>query len=165
MKKAKTIVSLLTALGLSCGTLCAQNAEFDLSAQRSESQDVNQVPGSKIDHKGLIINPQPHAVNLMPGKTLNVAGGFTLKDKQKAFGNDFSFLSLTQKGTPVTINFGAKIAAKKGLKLTSGAYSLVISDKGIEITGFDDKGAFYGIQTLRQIIESPVSRQGELPQL
>ncbi|MGL5690560.1 MAG: beta-N-acetylglucosaminidase domain-containing protein, partial [Bacteroidales bacterium] len=65
----------------------------------------------------------------------------------------------------ITIDFGAKIADKKGVKNVSGAYLLTINDKGIEIIGFDDKGAFYGIQTLRQILESPVSKDGTLPQL
>lgn len=165
MKKSRTMIILLAAIVLSFGTSHAQDAEFDLSSQRSESQDVNQVPGIKIDHKGLIINPQPHSIKRIEGKQLNGSNGFALKDKQKAFTEDLTFLTLSKKGTPLTIDFGAEKATKKGVKKTPGAYSLVITDKGIEIIGFDNKGAFYGIQTLRQIIESPVSRDGQLPQL
>ena len=165
MKKARTKMILFAALALSLGTLHAQETEFDLSSQRSESQDVNKVPGMKIDHNGLIINPQPHSLNRIEGKQLNASNGFSLKDKQKAFDGDLSFLTMAKKGTPITIDFGAKIAAKKGVKNVSGAYLLTINDKGIEIIGFDDKGAFYGIQTLRQILESPVSKDGTLPQL
>ena len=31
--------------------------------------------------------------------------------------------------------------------------------------GYDERGAFYGIQTLRQLLESPVAQNGELPYL
>ena len=43
------------------------------------------------------------------------------------------------------------------LKKFPEAYALQITSKGITITGYDERGAFYGIQTLRQIMESPVA--------
>lgn len=42
---------------LACSNLLAQEAEFDLSSQRLEIQQVLPVPGKKIDHQGIIINP------------------------------------------------------------------------------------------------------------
>ena len=41
--------------------------------------------------------------------------------------------------------------------------ALVVNEKGITITGFDERGAFYGIQTLKQLVESPVSSGSTLP--
>lgn len=163
-KRFKSTIALL-AITLSCATVSAQEAEFDLSSQRSESQDVLKVPGQALDHKGLIINPTPHSILKEEGKSLSISKGIKLVDKQKAFTNDLGFLKQANNGVPVTIDFGKKIAAKKGVKEISGAYALTIGKKGIEITGYDDKGAFYGIQTLRQIAESPIAAEGSFPYL
>ena len=44
---------------MACSNLLAQETEFDLSSQRLEIQQVLPVPGKKIDHQGIIINPTP----------------------------------------------------------------------------------------------------------
>ena len=165
MKKNKKTILALLAMIFTCGTHYAQDTGFDLSTQRSESQEILEVPGEKIDHKGLIINPTPHNIIIVEGKQLNISKGISLSDKKGAFADDLSFISLVKKGTPLTIDFGTDVAAKHGVKDVSGAYSLVINNKGISIIGYDEKGAFYGIQTLRQIIESPISSQNKLPLL
>ena len=51
MAKFFRISLLLSALSLPFA-LSAQDDEFDLSSQRSESQFVNPVPGNKVDHNG-----------------------------------------------------------------------------------------------------------------
>ena len=148
---------------LLCGYLQAQETNFDLSSQRSEIQDVRIIPGEKIDHQGIVINPTPHQMTLNRDKRLNVSNGLVLKDKQKKFSEDLNFLTLTSKGVKLTIDFGAKIAKKEGVKGVSGAYALQIGEKGISIVGYDERGAFYGIQTLRQLMESPFTQNGGLP--
>lgn len=165
MKKVnyKRSLAAWIACALVCGNLSAQEAEFDLASQRSEKQDVLAVPGKKLDHKGLIINPTPQKLVLNGDGKLNISGGISLKDKQKKFSDDLGFLVADKKGVKLTIDFGAKAAAKQGVKQISGAYALSINDKGISIVGYDEKGAFYGIQTLRQLVESPVAGNGELP--
>lgn len=40
-----------------------------------------------------------------------------------------------------------------------------IDKKGVTIVGYDERGAFYGIQTLRQLIESPIAAEKQLPYL
>ena len=58
MKMIDCRKSLMVCIGLlMCGTFSAQESEFDLASQRSEAQDVFAVPGKKLDHKGIIINP------------------------------------------------------------------------------------------------------------
>lgn len=157
---------LLTALAtaiLTCGNLSAQEAGFDLNSQRSESQDVLMMQGHKLDHKGLIINPTPHSLKVLENRKLDITKGISLKDVQGKFAKDFGFITLAPKGVKLTINYGAKISAKMGVKNVPGAYAMSINDKGISIIGYDEKGAFYGIQSLRQIAESPVATEGKLP--
>ena len=44
MKKNKKLVLAVAAMALSCTTIWAQEDAFDLSSQRSESQNVLKVP-------------------------------------------------------------------------------------------------------------------------
>lgn len=165
MKKIGKVWSVLMASMLVCGGLAAQENGFDLSTQRSESQEVNRVPGQALDHQGLIINPTPHSLKRIGEGTLDISGGFKLKGKQSAPAGEADFLTLNKKGVTLKMEFGAKQAEKKGVKPVSGAYELVIDEKGVAITGYDERGAFYGLQTLRAVMESPVSAGGKLPHL
>lgn len=156
MKKLLTVF----AASLLCGAASAQEAEFDLSAQRSEAQHVLKVPGERIDRGGLTINPTPHAIAVDDASRLDLSAGVAVKDRQGRFSADLDFLALAPKGVALTIDFGAKLAAKAGVKPLSGAYKLSVGKKGIAITGYDERGAFYGLQTLRQIVASPAARAG-----
>ena len=63
--KQKRLLAIF-ALGLcALTTLQAQENEFDLGSQRSEVQLVNPIPGKKINHHGLIINPTPIDLKLI----------------------------------------------------------------------------------------------------
>ena len=150
---------------LMCGNLSAQETNFDLSSQRSEKQDVLAVPGEKVDHRGIIINPTPQKLVFNGNSKLNISQGFILKDKQKKFTKDLEFVTLNKKGIKLSIDFGKKVATTQNVKEVSGAYALTISSKGISIIGYDERGAFYGIQTLRQLAESPATVNGQLPYL
>lgn len=143
-----------------------QDGGFDLTSQRGEIQEYRNVDGKKINHNGLIINPTPQSVERPLTGVLNASGGFSVKDKQKAFANDLDFLRQAPKGLQLTIDFGPKVARKAGVKDISGAYVLNIGAKDVKITGYDESGAYYGLQTLRQILSSPVSKGGdELPMM
>ena len=68
MKQKRLFVTF--AVGLCTFTAAqAQDNEFDLGSQRSEVQLVNPVPGKKMDHHGLVINPTPRYMKLT-GKAL-----------------------------------------------------------------------------------------------
>ena len=135
----------------------AQDDGFDLSSQRSEVQDVLPVPGHKLDHRGIVINPTPQLFTYSWDNTLPTDNGFVVKDKQKAFAQELSFVKQAKKGVKLTIDFGAKVAKKNGVKDVSGAYILNIDKKGISIVGYDERGAFYGIQTLMQLMNNEVA--------
>lgn len=154
-RKIFTAVSVLLAFSI---CLSAQETDFDLSSQRLESQTIAKVPGYKIDHKGLVLNPVPHELTIEGEKTLDFSAGFNVKDRKKAFSGDLAFLKQDKKGLPLSIGFGEKEAVKAGVKALDGAYKLTVSEKGIAITGYNERGAFYGLQTLKQILAS-----GKLP--
>lgn len=157
-----TMIAALAGL-MACANVSAQENDFDLASQRSEKQDVALVPGKKIDHQGIVVNPTPHSMALDRASVLDVSDGLALKDKQKKFAADLGFARLNAKGVRLAIDFGAKAAAKKGVKAVSGAYAMTIDKKGIAITGYDERGAFYGLQTLRQLLQSPAVKGSQLP--
>lgn len=138
--------------------------DFDLASQRVEIQEYNPVPGKKLNHNGLPLNPTPQSLTRHNG-TVNISDGFRIADKQKKFADATLFLPTGKKGLPIKIDFGAKAAKGKNIKNVEGAYALEITPKGITIIGNDETGAYYGLQTLRQILESPAASQGSLPLL
>lgn len=165
MFNPKKLLKALIAACLVCGSLSAQEQGFDLSTQRSESQSIHTIPGKMLDHKGIQLNPTPHSLKLTEKGQLDITKGLRLNDKKNKFSEDLNFIVLAPKGAKLTIDYGSKLAAKHGVKSISGAYAMSINDKGVSIIGYDEKGAFYGIQTLRQLVDSPVSAGKKVPYL
>ena len=89
---------------MACSNLLAQEAEFDLSSQRLEIQQVLPVPGKKIDHQGIIINPTPQKLTVDRNNLLDITTTQDLKDKQKKNSQDLKYLTLTKKEEKLTIN-------------------------------------------------------------
>ncbi|PXV69156.1 hyaluronoglucosaminidase [Dysgonomonas alginatilytica] len=163
MAYTKKMLAVLLISVCAYGSLSAQESDFDLASQRSESQDVLKVPGQKLDHKGIIINPTPQSIKINEAGKLDITQGVNVNDKQGKFSKYLGFLLLLQKGVKLTIDYGTGSANKLGVKSVSGAYVLTIDKAGISITGYDERGAFYGLQTLKQLIKSPISKSGKLP--
>ena len=163
MTNFRKLLSLLAVGLLGWSPLQAQDEGFDLASQRSESQDVRKVPGHVVDHGGIVINPTPHSLEVDAAQRLDISGGVVVKDRRRAFGDELDFLAVGAKGPVVDIDFGAKRAVKAGVKPLSGAYELRVGPKGVSIVGYDERGAFYGIQTLRQLAASPAAAGGKLP--
>lgn len=147
---------LISALAIAATmTVRGEDTGFDLDSQRGEVQEYYAVPGQKLDHHGIIINPTPQSITRPYTGRLNISGGFKVKDVKKKFADNLGFLAQNPKGVQLDITFGTKEARKAGVKDVEGAYMLEIGPKKITITGYDEAGAFYGLQTLRQILESP----------
>lgn len=159
----KSILTLAIASAVASGIPAAAD-DFDLGSQRSEKTEVNPVPGHKVDHHGIVINPTPQSITRPYTGVLNTSGGFKVKDKTKKFANDLGFLRQEPKGLPVEIDFGKKQADKAKVNVVSGAYLLSIGPDKISITGRDEDGAFYGIQTLKQILKS-LGNSNDLPMM
>ena len=116
--------------------------------------------GGNTEAKDPIINPVPHEVEMSAEETaLDVTTGVRLIDRSGKFENYVDFLPAgDKKAVRLTVEFGQKKAAKAGVREISGAYRLTIDGKGISILGYDERGAFYGLQTLRQIVAQAESR-------
>lgn len=154
--------SLIGALALGMPVLAgAQDDGFDFNNQRGEVKHYNAVPGKKLDHGGIVINPTPQSVTRPNNGVLNISGGFKVKDKQNAFADDLGFLRQGPGGIELVIDFGEKVAKKADVKPVDGAYLLEIGPKKVTITGYNERGAFYGLQTLRQILASPACAGGD----
>ena len=169
MKQKKILVAFVLSL-CTFTVVQAQENDFDLGSQRSEIQSITPVPGKKIDHHGLVINPTPRHLRLTSGNTVDISVGVHLIQpisKRKLtsdYRNELTFLSLSSKGFPLQIQLVEKplvvdVVSKKRANV-DGAYSLTISPREIRIQAANDAGVFYAIQTLRQIIESPIAEGG-----
>ena len=115
MNTGKFIIAGMCLALLSGGHLAAQEADFDLASQRSEVQDVLPVPGKKLDHSGIIVNPVPHDMSVDRASRLDVSKGVAVNDRQKKFAGDVDFLALDKKGVKLNLDFGAKAARKAGV--------------------------------------------------
>ena len=119
--------------------------------------------GGSTEAKDPIINPVPHEVEMSAeDAAMDVTAGVRLIDRSGKFENYVDFLPAgDKKAVRLTVEFGQKKAAKAGVREISGAYRLTIDGKGISILGYDERGVFYGLQTLRQIAAQ--SGNGLLP--
>ena len=169
MKQKKILVAFVLSL-CTFTVVQAQENDFDLGCQRSEIQSITPVPGKKIDHHGLVINPTPRHLRLTSGNTVDISAGVHLIQpisKRKLtsdYRNELTFLSLSSKGFPLQIQLVEKplvvdVVSKKQANV-DGAYSLTVSPKEIRFQAANDAGVFYAIQTLRQLIESPIAEGG-----
>ena len=158
-KIIRNLFMAVTALVAVTTTALAQ----DLSSQRGESQDLGGLYGEKLDHGGIIINPTPQDIKVLRSMPLDVKGGVALKGNAKEFASDIDFLKHSKKGVKLTINYGKKAISDEQLAAKRTPYTLTIAPNGITINAIDKLGAFYGIQTLRQIAESPATEDGTLP--
>ena len=112
MKCTKSLAACLTTM-LVCGNLAAQDTGFDLSSQRSEKQYVTAIPGKKIDHKGIVINPTPQVMDITQKDMLvSFQRGFNVKDKKGKFAHALEFLKTAKDGIKLTIDINAKKAEK-----------------------------------------------------
>ena len=163
MNFKQIFITVAAALTLNAVHVAAQ---VDLNSQRKEVQSYLKVPGHKVDHKGIIINPTPHTLAVDSTTTVNVAAGFKPDSKFLAdFAGDFTTLNIpnSPKGLKIKADYGEKAAAKAGVKAVKGAYSLNVGKNGVKISAYDKSGVFYALQTLRQILDSPIAKAGSIP--
>ena len=156
----KTILAVVVSL---CTTLTI-NAQ-DLSSQRGESQELGALLGHRVDHAGLVINPTPQSLNVLRSLPADISKGVALQGVAKNFAEELSFLKQNKRGLKLAITYAEQGFDKDAeTPNKSGAYILKVNHaSGIAIEAYDELGAFYAIQTLRQIVESEVSQDGTIP--
>ena len=138
----------------------------DLQSQRGESQDLGKLLGYRVDRGGLNISPFPQMYVPMLCDGVDLNKGVKLDGEAVNYAEELRFLPQSTKGVKLTIRFyTAQSDEDEVFAHTPGAYALEISKGKIIIDAYDDAGAFYAIQTLRQIAESPVAADGKLPSM
>ena len=137
------------------GTIVVAAVMVTVACLRSEAGET--------PHDVPVVNPTPHEVVMLPDDGIvDISAGVRIMDKSGLFSDDIGFLPAGgRKSVRLTVDFGAKKAARAGVRTVSGAYLLAIGSKGISVLGYDERGAFYGLQTLRQIAAQ--AEDGHLP--
>ncbi len=158
-KTFKQLCLVIAAL-VAVSTATAQ----DLQSQRGESQDLGKLLGHRVDRGGLNISPFPQMYVPMLCDGVDLNKGVKLVGEAVNYAEELRFLPQNKKGVKLTIRFYTEESDVDDVFAhTPGAYALEISEGKIIIDAYDDAGAFYAIQTLRQIVESPISAEGKLP--
>ena len=143
----------------------ASYAQTDLSHQRGERQVLNPVPGSKIDHQGIIINPTPQKMTLTGTGNIDVSAGFKLKTSKilsPQIEKDMKMAGLKASKGGVALSV-TEPGGSSDMK--TGEYKLTVSKNGVEIEAQDADAIYYALQTLRQLVNSPAASDGKIPYL
>lgn len=125
--------------------------------------DTRPVPGAVIDHHGIIINPQPVKMTQNTGEMINASNAFNISKVPTEFQDFFNGMNIDDNGVPVYVSYGEDKASKSNVTAKNGAYSLSMSPSAINIVGYDSDGAFYGLVTFRQIVESALANKVDIP--
>lgn len=159
----KTFKSLCLVAVALLGTLATQAQ--DLQSQRGESQDLGQILGHRVDRGGLTINPFPQQYFPIMSEGVDISRGVRLMGEADNYVKELSFLEQQRRGAKLSIWFYTEADNTEAdiYAMIPGAYQLNIEDGKIDIAAYDDAGAFYAIQTLRQIVDSPISAEGIIP--
>ena len=104
------------------------------------------------------INPTPQKIELAKKGSLNVAKGFAPEGESESVAQSLLHLNITEVGQPLSIMIDKAIAQTDSSLNISGAYILDINKDGVFISAYDERGAFYAIQTLKQL-----SVENEIP--
>lgn len=100
------------------------------------------------------IHPAPHDMQIISTKTANLSKGVALTELNGSFRNSIDFLDVKGKGVKLILDYGRSVAEQAGIRPVSGAYRLEVTSKTVYITGYDRKGVIYGLQTLKQLVET-----------
>ncbi|WP_426431610.1 beta-N-acetylhexosaminidase [Winogradskyella sp. HB-48] len=97
------------------------------------------------------IIPLPNSVDVMDSFfTIDESTGITCDDNLKV--SSLFLKDFIESGSPIDLKEGNEIQFKLDKSLKPEAYVLKVSKDGITIKASTDQGAFYGVQTLRQLM-------------
>ena len=97
------------------------------------------------------INPTPQKIEMAKCGSLNIAEGFIVEGDSEAVAQSLLHLNITANGVPTTFMIDKAIALSDSALGKSGAYILDINKEGVFVSAYDERGAFYAIQTLKQL--------------
>ena len=99
------------------------------------------------------INPTPQKIEMQKKGALNIEKGFIVEGESEAVAQSLMHLNVAQNGVPVSIMIDKAIAETDSALNMSGSYIFDVNKEGIFISAYDMRGAFYAIQTLKQLAE------------
>ena len=97
------------------------------------------------------VNPTPHKVEIDGEKMISTKRGFRLVDTNEKLLDALTFATNNAKALKLTVQFGEDVTAQHNVPQLDGAYVLQSTEEGVVISGYNERGAFYGIQTLLQL--------------
>ncbi len=109
---------------------------------------------STPEPKQISINPTPHSLEIISQQRISLEHGFKLVDSADIFAEDIPYVNGDGTALPLSVQFGEQVASQNGVKPIAEAYSLKITPEGVQIRAFDQRGAYYGVQSLLQLIDS-----------
>lgn len=156
MKKIYWLIS--SALAIASGITSA--------SQPQTGPDLRVIPGMVLDHNGIEINPTPVSIERPYTGVFNLSSGLKPYKIDPGFEDEIKILPIEEGGIPFKLVYGKDYSVSGDFKPVPGAYKLWIGPEEVVIAGYDREGAFYGLQTLRQIVGS-LQRSGsnDLPMM
>lgn len=127
----------------------------------TKNQDLKVLPKATL--RGQII-PTPMEVKVHP-RDVDLSDGVALdlsalvKPAADAAAERFILLGIENKASGYPIKTDIKPGAFKGDLAVPGAYQLKIGEKGALITGFDQAGVFYGLQSILSLVPTDGSKK------
>lgn len=128
---------------------------------------------SKVQNVNYQIIPLPNEISLQS------SNGFTIDSKtvvvfpadNDKMRNNAEFLTqYIEQNSGLNLKLATNSSAKKQINLKTGlvsenseAYSIVVNDKSIIITGASEAAVFYGVQTLRKAIPVSIAKKINMP--
>ncbi len=126
---------------------------FNIYAQNKNggiSPDLDPVPGYVVERTLPIINPTPKSVVTPYTGIMNFSAGINVLEVPEDMRSCLSDIKQGEYGIPFYVKVSPESIKNDAIKVTGG-YSLSIGPDVINIYAMDDDGAFYGIQSFRQI--------------
>lgn len=143
-KKISIVLLMMTGISVS---IVAQNKDGGVAP------DLDPVPGYVVERTLPAVNPTPKFVSTPNTGLLNISGGFNIiespEDLTDALPSDWN----KKGGIPVSIKVAPDEIMNDAVKV-NGGYTLSIGPDRIKIVGMDGNGAFYGVQSLKQILNN-----------
>lgn len=127
--------------------------------------DLDPVPGYVIERTLPAVNPTPKFISTPNIGMMNISGGINVVQSPKDIIDAIPSEWYKKGGIPLQIRVSPADIMNDAVKM-KGGYTLSIGPDIINIVAMDENGAFYGVQSLKQILNT-VKKSGsiELPMM
>lgn len=114
--------------------------------------------GCSANKSEVRLNPTPQSIETHSNDKISTKLGFKLVDTNEAIKDVLKFAINESQALALTVQFGDSISKANQVPQEDGAYTLTVTKDGVTIIGYNERGAYYGVQTLLQL-----NKNRELP--